>query len=289
MSRDRADAERAQTADEALPVRRVEASTAELPLDPARLPVLRGGRPRKLWSYLGVFGSDVRLCAGVVRIAGAVQSFWAVHLPERGIFREHTALRTAVAFTGTHVWFEGRGVRARLGLVPCGERVDVVSRHGRHPVWTRKTPLHVRGAVSVDGTSLPVDAPGLRDDSGGHHARTTRWFWSAGCGVSAEDRAVTWNLVHGLHDDPGASERTVWIDGLAQHVDPVSFAPDLTAVHHAHGTLSLQHEAERSRHERLLVLDSHYRQPFGTATGTLPDGTALRRGDGVVEWHAARW
>lgn len=43
------------------------------------------------------------------------------------------------------------------------------------------------------------------------------------------------------------------------------------------------------RRDDFLVLASDYRQPFGAFAGTLPDGTELRRGYGVMERHQARW
>ncbi|QFU93705.1 hypothetical protein [Amycolatopsis sp. YIM 10] len=54
-----------------------------------------------------------------------------MHDRERGVFRERTVLRKAVEL--------------------AGDRVEVVSRHGEHPIWTRKTPLRVHGWVQVNG------------------------------------------------------------------------------------------------------------------------------------------
>jgi hypothetical protein len=38
---------------------------------------------------------------------------------------------------------------------------------------------------------------------------------------------VGWNLVSGVHDAPRASERTVWLDGAAHEVAPVTFSGGL--------------------------------------------------------------
>jgi len=94
-----------------------------------------------------------------------------------------------------------------------------------------------------------------------------------------------WNLVAGVHDAPRGSERTVWVDGEPHEVGPVAFAEGLDAV----GDLRFAPEAERVRRDDLLVIASDYRQPFGTFTGTLPDGTELASGHGVMERHRARW
>jgi len=53
--------------------------------------------------------------------------------------------------------------------------------------------------------------------------------------------------------------------------------------------LRFEAEAERVRRDDLLLLASDYRQPFGSFAGTLPDGTELARGYGVMERHRARW
>jgi len=64
----------------------------------------------------------------------------------------------------------------------------------------------------------------------------------------------------------------------------VRFAADLSAV----GELDFHAEAERARHDRMILIDSKYRQPFGTFTGSV-GGVALRKGYGVMERHDVRW
>ena len=39
----------------------------------------------------------------------------------------------------------------------------------------------------------------------------------------------------------------------------------------------------------MLVVESEYRAPFGTFSGTLPGGIELARGLGVMEHHRALW
>lgn len=249
---------------------------AEPPLDVEALPLFRGLRPRKKWRYLGVYGPDVQLCVGIARIGPAYQSFWAVHNRRTGSFRDRAALWPIVHFDGATARFDAVDITYER----AGEPVEVVSRHGIHPIWTRKTPVRVTG--TVDG--MPVDSHGLVDESAGHHARVTRWSWSAGCGTSDTGQSLTWNLVAGVHDSPTNSERTLWVDGVPREVDPVEFENDLSGV----GDLQFHSETERSRHDRLVVIDSEYRQPFGTFTGSIA-GVALRDGYGVMERHDVRW
>jgi hypothetical protein len=75
------------------------------------------------------------------------------------------------------------------------------------------------------------------------------------------------------------------VDGRPTEVDPVTFAPDLSRV----GDLAFSAEVERARHDNLLLIRSSYRQPFGTFSGQLPDGTELASGYGVMEVHDALW
>ena len=257
---------------------------AGLPLPPAPMPRRQGRRPLKRWRYVGVYGPDVMLCAGIARIAGVPQSFWAVW--DRARLWERTTLRRGrVDLPDGAARVADRDVSVDLVLEPAGDPVEVVSRHGPSYIWTRKRPLRATGLVTAEGRTLAIDAPGLLDDSAGYHARRTAWEWSAGAGTSAGGEPVVWNLVAGVHDAPVGSERTVWVDGVATEVEPVVFAEGLDAV----GDLRFTPEAERVRRDDLLVVASDYRQPFGTFAGALPDGTELASGYGVMERHRARW
>jgi len=213
---------------------------------------------------------------GIARIGGAYQAFWAVHNRTTDAFRDRAALWPIVHFDHTSARFDGVDVAYER----AGDPIEVVSRHGKYPIWTRKTPVHVSG--TIDG--IDIDSHGLVDESAGHHARVTRWSWSAGCGTSETGAAITWNLVDGVHDSPSNSERTLWVDGVPREVGPVEFATDLSRV----GELGFHAEAERSRHDRMLLIDSKYRQPFGTFTGSIA-GFTLRDGYGVMERHDVRW
>jgi uncharacterized protein DUF2804 len=259
---------------------------AGLALPPAPMPRRQGARPLKRWRYVGVFGDELILCAGTVRVAGLPQAFWAVWDRTSGRLWERTVLRRGrIALPDGAVRVSDREVAVDLVLDPAGEAVEVVSRHGGSYIWTRKAPIRATGLLTLEGATVAIDALGLVDDSAGYHARRTAWEWSAGAGVAVGGEAVTWNLVAGVHDAPAVSERTVWVDGRAQEVGPVAFAPGLDAV----GDLRFEPEAERVRRDDLLLFASDYRQPFGSFSGTLPDGSELRSGQGVMERHRARW
>lgn len=218
---------------------------------------------RKRWRWVGVFTPDAMLCAGDARIGPFPKRWWALALPDGTLHRG------------------GRAV-IRLELEEnAGVEVSSMTAGG-NSIWTRK-----QGGIAARGSVLgqEIDARAIVDESAGRHDRHTAWRWSAGVGVADDGSPVAWNLVDGIHDAPGASERRVWHGGEPVEVDAVEFAGDLSRV----GGLDFTPWAERRENVNLLVLRSYYRQPFGTFSGELPDGTRLREGFGVMEEHDALW
>lgn len=277
------------------------ASLERLALPPERMPLRRGTRPLKRWRYVGVFGPELMLCVGDVRVGPARQTFWAVWDRSAGRLHERTRLRRGGGVPALGLEQPGR-VLVRDGPVTIdlaleeGDGVEVVAPAGRAYAWTRKQGgVRAHGTVVLDGVARALDARAIVDDSAGYHARRTAWEWCAGVGRAVDGRAVAWNLVAGINDPPHDSERTVWVDGTPFEVGPAArFAADLSAVASDDGVaLRFAAEAVRERRENLLLVRSAYRQPFGTFAGTLrgPDGEplALAEGFGVMEQHAATW
>src|SRR3954468_20970407 len=62
----------------------------ELPLPPARLPLVHAGRPLKRWRYVGAFGERAMVCVGFARVLGLPQAWWAVWARDAGWLRERT-------------------------------------------------------------------------------------------------------------------------------------------------------------------------------------------------------
>ena len=250
------------------------------------MPRWRNRRPLKRWRYVGAYAPELMLCAGDAWIGPLRQRFWALATPD-GRIREQTALVRAggVRLSGTEVAIDGDGVRARLRVDETAG-VETLSPHGESYIWTRKQGgVRVSGLIELDGEPIQFEARGVVDESAGYHARHTVWSWSAGVGISEDGQPVAWNLVTGVHDAEQASERTVWVDGSPTEVGPVEFADDLSRV----AGLDFTEWAAREDNTNALLLKSKYRQPFGSFTGTLPDGTELREGYGVTESHDVYW
>jgi Protein of unknown function (DUF2804) len=250
---------------------------------PARL----GTRPLKAWRYIGVYGPELMICVAAVRIGRARQSFWAVWDREARRLHETT-------------WLSAGGVRlapgsARVTDGPASlaltfaesDGVETVCRSGDGYGWTRKQGgIVVTGTVTLDGgEQRAVEAAAIIDDTSAYYERHTIWRWCAGVGTDTEGRALAWNLVEGVNDPLAGSERTVWVDGEPREAGPVSIAPGLDAV----GALRFHAEASREHRQNLVVVRSRYRQPFGTFSGELPDGTRLAEGFGVMEDHDVWW
>jgi len=263
------------------------AALEALALPPAPMPARLGLRPLKSWRYIGVFGPELMICVAAVRVGRARQSFWAVW--DRSGRRLHET-----------TWLSAGGVRLGWGRAQVSDGpaelslafaetsgVESMCRSGDGYGWTRKQGgIHVHGTVRLAGDEpRAVDARAVIDDTSAYYERHTRWRWCAGVGTAEDGRALAWNLVQGVNDPPLGSERTVWVDGIPRETAPVAIAPGLDAV----GELRFHAEATREHRQNLIVVRSRYRQPFGTFSGTLPDGTAVQEGFGVMEDHDVWW
>jgi hypothetical protein len=253
-----------------------------LRLPPARMPLLRRGRPLKRWRYVAVYRPDLMLCVGDARVAGIPQRWFALALPDGTLVERDSGVDLA---TPGRARVEASGVSVDLAFEES-DGMEIVSPSGRSWAWTRKQALlQVRGTVRALGRTWSLDGPdGFVDDSAGYHERHTTWRWSAGVGRAAGGAPVAWNLVAGVHDG-SPSERTVWVDGEPREVGPVEFAEDLSGV----GGLRFTPWSAREDHTRRLFFASDYLQPFGTFEGELPGGVRLEAGYGVMEWHDVRW
>jgi hypothetical protein len=262
------------------------ASLDGVALPPSPMPSRLGTRPLKAWRYVGVFGPELMLCAAIVRIGRARQSFWAAWDRRHGTLYERTMLRRgAIELGAGFARVRDRGVSVDLQLDEEAG-IEAVCPAGEGYAWTRKQGgVPVRGTAQLHGGARRIQARAVIDDTAAYYQRHTTWQWSAGVGRSLEGQELAWNLVSGVNDPTVSSERTVWIDGRPHEPGPSMFAPDLEGV----DGLRFRPEAVRARRENLLLVRSSYRQPFGTFSGSLPGGVELAEGYGVMEEHDAWW
>ncbi|HEX5852725.1 MAG TPA: DUF2804 family protein, partial [Solirubrobacteraceae bacterium] len=167
---------------------------------PTRL--FRGSRPLKRWRYVGVFSDEIMACAALVRIGPARQSFWALNVRAGFVQRERTRLlprRSEVelihgrAADDSSEALPGRlrvrdlGVTLDLQLEE-GAPIEALCPHGAAEVWTRKQAgVRAHGTLALDGGApRTIEALAVIDDTAGHHARETEWWWSAGVGESPD-------------------------------------------------------------------------------------------------------
>lgn len=264
---------------------------SELDLPPAPMPARRGLRALKAWRYVGIYGPELMICIGSVRIGPARQAFWALWDRQASLLYERTVLgRGSVRLEPGRARVADGRVELDIELAET-DGIETICPSGASYAWTRKQGgIRARGAIAIDGRLRPLEARAVIDDSAGYHERAVSWRWSAGVGAADDGRPVAWNLVSGINDPPWGSERTIWVDGEATEVGPTKFADDLLRVDFAEGgELSFAPEAERVRKENVGLVRSSYRQPFGTFAGRLPGGIELGHGFGVMEHHDVRW
>jgi len=255
------------------------------------MPLVRRGRLRKRWRYVGVYGPEVMLCAARARIGPFSQSFWVVWDREREQRFAHTRTPAGgeVAVDGSEVRIAAADLKATLHLGDAAPVEAVCPSGVRGYGWTRKrAPVPVSGAIEAPGRRWQLESHAIDDESAGYHQRHTSWRWSAGIGGAADGRAVAWNLVSGINDPERASERAIWVDGVPSEPAPVDF-DGLGAVCFRGGArLDFEAESERARDDNLILLRSRYLHRFGTFSGSL-DGVELAHGFGVMEEHDAAW
>jgi hypothetical protein len=274
-----------------LPVRGPAVRSLGLQVPPARMRLVRGTRPRKRWRYVGYYAPELMLCVGDARIGPVPRRWWAVALPG-GELRERTTVgRGGVTLERNALSVITPDVKIALTLQESDGVETASPTAAGHYIWTRKqADVTARGFAEVDGKHYDIDGIAFVDESAGYHDRHTAWKWSAGNGVTADGRAVAWNLVSGVHDAPVDSERTVWVEGRPAEVGPVTFAPDLSQITFAQGgSLAFEPWAAREENVNMLLMRSRYRQPFGTFAGSLPGGLELAQGYGVMEEHDVHW
>jgi uncharacterized protein DUF2804 len=275
----------------ALPWRGPGPGHPDLPIPPDPMPLRAHGQTRKRWRYVGIFDSEVMLCAARVQVGPFGKTFWM--LWDRGGHHHdaHTSFRPGsgeVTMEGGRVEIDARRLRASLQLGDSAP-VESICPSGSGWAWTRKRAgVPVRGTIEAGERRWEVDALAVDDESAGYHRRRTSWRWSAGVGSAKDGRPVAWNLVEGINDPPEASERAIWVAGEPHEPGPVSFQGHAGIELADRSRLCFESECEQARNENLLLVRSRYRHSFARFSGTL-EGVELADGLGVMEEHDALW
>ncbi len=262
-----------------------------VPLPPQHLSLFRSSQLRKTWHYVSFWSRELSFCAAQVNVGPLRQEYWGVWDRAAGQFSQ------ASHIFGSRIRLEQNRVRVADGNVQIDVACDnsnsfeVYRPAGRAYIWSHKDySRNAHGTVRYGSTIRTVKGVMFVDVNAGYHERHTSWRWAAGAGMDQQGRLVAFNAINGLFDTPTNSERTIWIDDVAQEVGPNAFSTDLSTVSFAEGgTLTFQPEQLIEQHDNYLVIRSDYFHWFGTYSGTLPSGIELREAFGVRERHHAVW
>ena len=262
-----------------------------VPLPPERMPLLRAGTLLKRWYYVSFWSPDLLLCAAQVHVGPIFQEYWGVWDRGERTFRQRTNyLARRVTLRPTHVTVDERDVAIDLPFKP-DDVFEVYRPEGEAYIWSRKEfATRATATVRLGTRTLRPQGAIFVDVNAGYHRRQTRWRWSAGAGLDQHGRRVAWNAIVGLFDTPEHSERTLWIDGRASELGPVTFSPDAGTVSFSEGgRLAFRQEANIRKRVGLFLFKSRYDHAFGPWEGTLPGGIELRDAVGVRERQDAVW
>ena len=199
-------------------------------------------------------------------VAGVPQVFWAVWDRRAGVLRERTRLgpgrspgRAVAAARRRRSACATAACAIDLALEPAGDVVEVASRHGGSTIWTRKRPVAARGTVVLDGRT----DRGRRARTGRRLRRLARAAHGVGLVRGRRPgrrRARRWcgTSSPGVHDAPVRSERTVWVDGVAQEAGPVRVR---RGPGHASAACASPPRPSARRHDRVAARPARERVP----------------------------
>ncbi len=265
-----------------------EVRSLGLTLPPARMPLLKRGRPLKRWRYVALYRPDFMVCVGDARVAGIPQRWWAVALPDGTLLERTTgAAAASTCRPGARAWTRtGCSSTSRSNE---GPGVEVVSPHGRSWIWTRKQARRAGARVGALRRRARVGGGRRRGLRGrvrrlpraphrlalvGRHRPDAR---RPRRGVEPRGRRARRARVERAHALGGRRARPrcrrssspPTSRGSATSTSPPGARARTTRA----GSSSAATTCSRS----------------GRFTGALPGGVELASGYGVMEWHDVRW
>src|SRR5205807_2463311 len=108
-----------------------------LSLPPEPMPARQRMRPLKMWRYVGVYGPELMICLGAVRVGPTRQAFWAVWDRQRRRLHERTVIgRGPVELAYGLARVSEQGVEIDVALEETAG-VEVVCPSGESYAWTR--------------------------------------------------------------------------------------------------------------------------------------------------------
>ena len=280
-----------------LPWRGPAPGRPDLPLPPDPMPLVRNGRLRKRWRYVGVYGArgDALRRQGPDR-AAAAELLGGLGSQASGGRFAHTRMLPG----GGEVEIEGAELRLDAGEVRA--ELSVRRRRGDRV----GLPQSASGGLRVDPQASRGRGRGRRSrpaGAAGEIARAGRGRRRLGRLPPAPHRlALVGRSRRGhrrprrrlepgqRHQRPAARLRAGDLGRRRRRASPTRCSFDgLQGVDFADGSrLRFGSESERARDDNLLLVRSRYRHRFGSFEGALP-GIELAAGLGVMEEHSAVW
>ena len=262
-----------------------------VPIPPEHLPLFCSCQLRKSWHYVSFWSPELSFCAARVSVGPLAQEYWGIWDRAVAKFSERSHRFTKLLqLDANRVHFNDGDVEIDVTFETCTS-FEVYRPADRAYIWSHKDYCrHASGTVRYGNTTKTVTGVIFVDINAGYHERHTHWRWAAGAGFDQNKRLIAFNAITGLFDTPANSERTIWIDGEAREVGPVTFSADLSTVEFVEGgNLNFKREALIEHHDNFLLVRSDYFHWFGTFSGTLPGGIELSDAPGVCERHDAVW
>jgi hypothetical protein len=182
--------------------------------------------------------------------------------------------------------------------LPATEPLVVVHPVGRNrAMYSHKVALPVAGTIAIGGERFAVDratASAVLDVHKAHYPRETWWNWATAVGFDHRGRRVAFNLTANVAE-AGWHENAAWVDGRLTTLGPMArfgLGADPWTADVEGASLTFTGHGERAENLHYGVVESRFRQRYGTFAGTLrAGGEAIEVADwfGLMEDHRARW
>ena len=187
-------------------------------------------------------------------------------------------------------------IRANLDLLADATPlvVHLPLERGRS-MYSHKVVLPVKGHFEAGGVRydcVPDQTYAILDIHKAHYPRRTFWNWATL--VARDDTGVLGlNLTRNVVPDPRYHENALWTDGALSLLGAAKFdfrneACWQVGTEDGHVDLTFRAQGERREDLRLVVIESVFRQRFGTFSGRIGD-REINDAFGLVEDHRSVW